>query len=113
VKNRHIFRAHISERKFRQIVRLFVLDLNAVQIADLTRRSRVSINRYLSVACARMAWLCEQAAPMGGEVEVDEILLRRAPPAQLLRALDNFALVSDGFIDGFHNHPLAFTVGRV
>jgi len=34
VKNRYIFHAHISERKFRRILRLFALDLNAVQIAD-------------------------------------------------------------------------------
>jgi len=72
VKNRYISHAHISERKFRRILRLFSLDLNAIQIADLTRTSRNSINRYLTALRERMAWLCEQAAPMGGEVEVDE-----------------------------------------
>jgi len=72
VKNRYIFHAHISERKFRRILRLFSLDLNAIQIADLTRISRNSINRYLHLLRERMAWLCEQAAPMCGEIEVDE-----------------------------------------
>jgi len=51
---------------------LFALDLNAIQIANLTRLSRVSINRYLTALRERMAQLCEQAAPMCGEVEVDE-----------------------------------------
>jgi len=72
MKNRYIFHAHISERKFRRILRLFSLDLNAMQIADLTRVSRNSINRYLTALRERMAWLCEQAAPMRGEIEVDE-----------------------------------------
>jgi len=67
MKNRYIFRARISERQFRRIVRLFALDLNAVQIADLTRISRNSINRYLHLLRERMARLCEQAAPMSGE----------------------------------------------
>jgi len=72
MKSRHIIRARISERKFRRILRLFALDLHAGQIAKLTRLSRVSINRYLTALRVRMAWLCEQAAPMGGEIEVDE-----------------------------------------
>jgi len=70
--NRYIFHSRISEAKFRHILRLFALDWNAVQIADLTRLSRVSINRYLTALRERMAWLCEQAAPMSGEIEVDE-----------------------------------------
>jgi len=72
VKNRYIFHAHISERKFRRILRLFSLDLNAIQIADFTRISRNSINRYLHLLRERMAQLCERAVPMRGEIEVDE-----------------------------------------
>jgi len=53
-------------------VHLFSLDLKAVQIADLTRLSRVSINRYLTALRERMAWLCEQAGPMRGEIGLDE-----------------------------------------
>jgi len=70
--NRYVFHSRISDAKFRRILRLFALDLNAVQIADLTRLSRVSINRYLAALRVRMAWLCKQAAPMSGEIEVDE-----------------------------------------
>ena len=70
--NRYIFHSRISEAKFRHIVRLFALDLNAVQIAALTRISRVSINRHLAALRRRMAWHCDQVQPMRGDIEVDE-----------------------------------------
>jgi len=70
--NCYIFHSRISEAKFRQIVRLFSLDLNAVQIAALTGLSRVSINRHLAALRRRIAWHCDQAEPMSGEIEVDE-----------------------------------------
>ena len=68
----HRYRTRISKRQFRRILRLFAPDLKAVQIAALTRLSRVSINRHLTALRQRMARLCEQAAPMSGEIEVDE-----------------------------------------
>jgi len=67
-----MFHSRISEAKFRHLVRLFVLDLNAVQIAALTRISRVSINRHLAALRRRMAWHCDQIQPMRGTIEVDE-----------------------------------------
>ena len=70
--NRYVYHSRISDAKFRRILRLFALDLNAVQIAAITRLSRVSINRHLTALRQRMARLCEQAAPMSGEIEVDE-----------------------------------------
>jgi len=70
--NRYIFHSRIPEAKFRHLVRLFALDLNAVQIAALTRISRVSINRHLAALRRRMAWHCDQVQPMSGDIEVDE-----------------------------------------
>ncbi|MDD9820330.1 MAG: IS1595 family transposase [Nitrospira sp.] len=70
--NRYIFHSRISEAKFRYIVRLFALDLNAVQIAALTGLSRVSINRHLAALRRRMAWHCDQDKPVSGDIEVDE-----------------------------------------
>ncbi len=72
MKDRYVFRSRISEARFRRIVRLFSLDLNAVQIAALSGMSRVTINRYLRALRERMALCCEAAAPVGGEIEVDE-----------------------------------------
>jgi transposase-like protein len=72
MKNRYCFRSRISEKKFRQIIRLFALDLEATKIAQLTGVSRVAVNRYLRAIRERIAESCERASPFGGEVEVDE-----------------------------------------
>lgn len=42
-------RARISGAKFRQIRRLFALDLTASQIAKLTNLNRNTVNRYLTL----------------------------------------------------------------
>ena len=72
VKNKYVNRAKISEVKFRHIVRLFSLDLNASQIAHITRLNRNTINRYLKELRGRIAAYCETQSPLSGEVEVDE-----------------------------------------
>lgn len=45
MKNRYANRSRISEAKFRQLVRLFALDLQATQIAILTGLNRKIINQ--------------------------------------------------------------------
>jgi len=47
VKNKYVKSSHISERKFREIIKYFSEDLNATQIANLTKISRPTINKYL------------------------------------------------------------------
>jgi transposase len=58
-KNKYIKQAHISERKFREIIKYFSEDLNATQIANLTGISRPTINRYLKAIRKRIVDLCE------------------------------------------------------
>jgi|TARA_Y100000310_G_C20687593_1_gene820084 transposase-like protein len=72
VRNRYAIRSKISEKKFRQLVRLFSLDLDAVQISELTGLNRNTINRYLAAMRARIAESCEAESPFSGEIEVDE-----------------------------------------
>jgi len=72
MKNKHVKRAHISERKFQQIVRLFSADLDASQIAELTGLNRNTVNRYLSKIRQRLVEYCDVQSPFSGEVEVDE-----------------------------------------
>ena len=72
MKNRYFFRSRISERHFRQIVRLFSVDLDASQIACLTGLSRNAINRYLKAIRQRLVEYCDAQSPFQGEVEVDE-----------------------------------------
>ncbi len=71
-KNKYVKRAHISERKFREIVRFFAEDLNATQIAHLTGISRPTINRYLKSIRERIVEYCDNNSSFSGEIEVDE-----------------------------------------
>ncbi|NIU07924.1 MAG: IS1595 family transposase, partial [Phycisphaerae bacterium] len=71
-KNKYVKRSRISEHKFRQIVRLFSVDLDATQIAKLTDLNRNTINRYLKAIRQRLVEYCDNQSPFSGEVEVDE-----------------------------------------
>jgi transposase len=71
-RNRYVRRAKISEAKFRLLLRLFALDLEATKIAHLAHVSRRTVNRYVLAIRQRMARACEQAAPFQGIVELDE-----------------------------------------
>jgi len=71
-KNKYLNNGKISEAKFRQIVRLFVLDLTATQTAKLTNLNRNTINRLFSAIRCRIAEYSENTSPMKGIIEVDE-----------------------------------------
>jgi transposase-like protein len=62
----------VSRYKFRKILKLFSLDLNAKQIAEITGLNRNTINRYLRFIREQIARICEMESPFSGEVEVDE-----------------------------------------
>lgn len=71
-KNKYARRSKISEAKFRQFIRLFVADLNATQLAQLTGLNPNTVDRYLRAIRQRIAEHCEQETPLRGEIEVDE-----------------------------------------
>ncbi len=71
-KNRYIGRSHISEAKFKMIVRYFAHDLPASKIAELSAVSRPTINKLFMKLRLRIAQACESSSPFSGEVEVDE-----------------------------------------
>lgn len=72
MKNRYARHARISERRFRRLVRLFALDLDATEIAELSGLNRNTVNRYLRGIRERIASYFETSAPFVGEIEVDE-----------------------------------------
>ncbi len=72
MKNKYAIRSKISEAKIRQIVRLFAVDLDALQIAQIAGVNRNTVNRYLAAFRERIAHFCEAESPVKGEVEVDE-----------------------------------------
>ena len=72
VKNKYANRSKISEKKIRQIVKLYSIDLDASQITKISGLNRNTINRYLTGIRKRIAEFCESQSPFLGEVEVDE-----------------------------------------
>ena len=71
--NKYIFHSKISEKKFREMLRYFSLDIEASKIAELVGVSRPTINRILKAIRQRIAEFCETESPFeSGEVEIDE-----------------------------------------
>ena len=71
-KNRYVKMTHISERKFRELLRCFCADVSATSAADLTGLNRNTVNRFYRIFRTRIVQLCEQESPFSGEVEMDE-----------------------------------------
>ena len=70
--NKYLYRSRISEAKFKEIIKLFSVDLTASQISELSHLSRNSINKIHDALRVRIAELCESEKPFKGEIEVDE-----------------------------------------
>ncbi|MEM1388359.1 MAG: IS1595 family transposase [Pseudomonadota bacterium] len=71
-KNRYLFRGRISERKFRDLTRLFALDITADRAADLTGLHHNTTLALYRLLRARMAELAVADCPFDGVVELDE-----------------------------------------
>jgi transposase-like protein len=72
ITNKYKKRSRISESKFRQLLRLFSLDIDATNIAKITGLNRNTVNRYLRLIRERIADLCNKTSPFSGVIEVDE-----------------------------------------
>jgi transposase-like protein len=70
--NRYYRCSKISERKTRQIISSFALDLTAAKTAELVGLTRKSVNQIYLKMRRRVAEEAERASPLGGVVEVDE-----------------------------------------
>src|SRR5918993_2878401 len=70
--SKQFVRARISRAKFRQIIRLFALDLTATPVTALTGLNRNTVNRYLTLIRQAIAAHCERESPFSGDVELDE-----------------------------------------
>ena len=72
VSSKQFVRARITRAKFRQIIKLFALDLTAIQITALTGLNRNTVNRYLRLIRQAIAEHCQRESPFSGDVELDE-----------------------------------------
>ncbi|TVM29876.1 IS1595 family transposase, partial [Oceanidesulfovibrio marinus] len=70
--NKYVYRSRISEKKFRELVRLFALDIDAQRVTAMTKLNRNTVNRYLRLLRMAMARACEEESPFLGQVEMDE-----------------------------------------
>lgn len=73
MKNKYVYRSRISEAKFRQILKLFCIDIEANKISLIVGVSRPTINKLLDKIRERIAEYCDTYSPLGiGEFEFDE-----------------------------------------
>ena len=72
MKNKYINHSHISEKKFREVLKHFSKDFTAEQTAGLTNISRISVNRLYAQFRIRISELLRVSGNLDGEVEVDE-----------------------------------------
>jgi hypothetical protein len=71
--NKYYRRSRISEKRFRQLVRLFALDLSASDTARLIGLTTKTVNSIYLKIRKRIAQTCEAESPfVSGEVEADE-----------------------------------------
>ena len=72
LSSKQFVRAKISRAKFRQLLKLFAIDLTATQISALSGLNRNTVNRYLRLIRQSVAEHCERDSPFSGDVELDE-----------------------------------------
>jgi transposase-like protein len=74
MKPKKIYLSHsrISDAKFRQVVKLFALDLSATQTTQIVNLNRNTVNRLYNLIRQRIAEYSEKTSPLKGEIEVDE-----------------------------------------
>ncbi len=71
-KNRYQFRGRISERKFRDLTRLFAIEITADRAAVLTGLNHKTAAAIFGLLRIRMAELAQAGCPFRGQVEIDE-----------------------------------------
>ncbi|MCL2109100.1 MAG: IS1595 family transposase [Oscillospiraceae bacterium] len=69
MKNKYIYHSKISEAKFREILRLFLLDLTATQVAKITHISRNSANIIFAKIRKRIFEISINSSPIEPEKE--------------------------------------------
>ena len=73
MKNKYLYGAKISSRKFREILRYFCIEIDAEKTAYLVNLNRNTVHRIFGKIRERISFLCEAESPFeNGEIELDE-----------------------------------------
>ena len=89
--NKYIKHAKISEIKFKELIKYFALDLDGLQIAELSGLNRNTVGRYLNLVRQRIAEYCEGELPPRKNIDLnDDIKIQ----------FEDDLIVNDGIIFG-------------
>ena len=73
MKNRYSKGAHVSEARFREVIRFFAADLTALTAAELSGLNYRTVHRIYSLMRERLVELAlQEMQPLAGDIEVDE-----------------------------------------
>jgi len=72
MKSKYIYRLKITEAKFRQIVKMFSLDLTANQITEIVGLNPKTVNTIIYKIRARILLMSKPDTQVIGEFEADE-----------------------------------------
>ena len=72
MKNKYAYNTKISEIKFRYLLKLFSLDLTAIQAVELCGLNRDTVNRIYAAIRQRMVESCYRLSAINGIIEVGE-----------------------------------------
>jgi transposase len=73
MENKYIYRSRISEHKFREILKVFCLDIEAKKCSELCLINRNTANKLYDKIRERIYEDCEKNSPLGnGSIELDE-----------------------------------------
>lgn len=73
LKNKYVRRAKITEAQFRKMIKYFVEDLSATQIAEKIELNRNTVNRYLNEIRVRITEFCDQCNPFHEELKEEQL----------------------------------------
>lgn len=72
MKNKYAYHSHISEAKFRKILKCFAQDIDTYVCAEMTDVSRKTVRKYYEKLRKRIFKWLQENDQFSGEVEVDE-----------------------------------------
>ena len=73
MNNKYFFRTKISDEKFRIVLHLFSLDVEAKKVAEFTGLNRSTVNNIYTKLRERISEICERESPFeNGKLELDE-----------------------------------------
>jgi hypothetical protein len=74
MKNRYSKGAHVSEARFREVIRLFAADLPSLTAAELTGLNYRTVHRIYSLMRERLVGMTfQEMQPFAGDIEVDAV----------------------------------------